>query len=87
MGEASKPGPPKYRRRRVVDSDDDVLASLEHELTCIDPGSLHRQSDVLDALEQDLMSHRNARRRPKPELDGRRGQSRCHAHPVNLRKG
>ena len=38
MGEASNPGPPKYRaRRRVVDSDNDVLTSLEHELTLIDP--------------------------------------------------
>ena len=63
MGEASHPGPPKYRaRRRLVDSDDDVLTSLEHELTVIDPSShctsgsglLHRQSDVLDVLEQDL---------------------------------
>ena len=67
VGEASNPGPPKYwAKRRVVDSDDDVLTSLEHELTSIDPssqsgsasGSLHRQSDVLDTLEQDLMSHR-----------------------------
>ena len=63
VGEASNPGPPKYRaRRRVVDSDDDVLTSLEHELIVIDPSShctsasglLHRQSDVLDAQEHDL---------------------------------
>ena len=69
VGEASNPGSPKYRaRRRVVDSDDDVLTSLEHELTLIDPssqcasasGSLHRQSDVLDALEQDLCEARSS---------------------------
>ena len=35
VGEASNPGPTQVQgaRRRVVDSDDDVLTSLEHELT------------------------------------------------------
>ena len=63
VGEASHPGPPQVQdEKRVVDSGDDVLTSLEHELTVIDlsshctsaSGLLHRQSDVLDALEQDL---------------------------------
>ena len=38
VGETSNPGHLKYwTRRRVVDSDDDVLTSLEHELTLMDP--------------------------------------------------
>ena len=36
VGEASNPGPPQSRIRPRVDVAEDILASLEHDLTYID---------------------------------------------------
>ena len=89
VGEASNPGPPKYRaRRRVVDSDDDVLTSLEHELTLIDPFvTKWIQWFVAPSVRCVGCVRTGPLRSPQPELDRPRGQSRCLSHPVCLCKG